>query len=266
MNAIIAVDMAGALVLMSDAEAERRGIPSSRRVSFLAGADAVDPWTLSERRQFSRSAGIAAAASAALDHAGLEVADVDLFDLYSCFPSAVGLAMDALGLESDDPRPLTVTGGLPCAGGPGNSYCMHSLAAMVERLREGAGRIGYVSGLGMSAAKHAVNIFSTDPGRIAAADGEAPRIQLPAEELSGPEIVEAPEGPGTIESYTVAFDRENHPETSRLILRLDDGRRTIAHGEQTPAAFARLIESEGVGLRGSVRPGHGEEPNRFELA
>jgi acetyl-CoA C-acetyltransferase len=143
---------------------------------------------------------------------------------------------------------------------------MHSLAAMVERLREGAGRIGYVSGLGMSAAKHAVNIFSTDPGRIAAADGEAPRIQLPAEELSGPEIVEAPEGPGTIESYTVAFDRENHPETSRVILRLDDGRRTIAHGEQTPAAFARLIESEGVGLRGSVTPGHEEAPNRFELA
>ena len=265
MNAIIAVDMAAALVLMSDAEAERRGIPVSRRVSFLAGADAVDPWTLAERRQFSRSAGITAAAQAALDHAGLEVADVDLFDLYSCFPSAVGLAMDALGLENDDPRPLTVTGGLPCAGGPGNSYCMHSIAAMVDRLREGAGSVGYVSGLGMSAAKHAVNIFSTDPARIAAADGEAPRIQLPAEELSGPEIADAPEGPGTIETYTVAFDRDNHPETRRLIVALDDGRRTIAHGEQTPAAFARLIESEGVGLRGLVTPGHGGEPNRFRL-
>jgi acetyl-CoA C-acetyltransferase len=265
MNAIITVDMAAALVLMSEAEADRRGIPADRRVAFLAGASSFDPWTLTERRQFSRSAGCAAAARAALDHASIDVADVDLFDLYSCFPSAVELGMDALRLESDDPRPLTVTGGLPCAGGPGNSYCMHSIATMVERLREGVGSVGYVSGLGMSASKHAVNVFSTDPVRIAAADGEAPHVDLPAEELSGPEIADAPEGPGTIETYTVAFDRESHPQTSRLIVRLDDGRRTVAHGEQTAAAFARLIESEGVGLRGSVRPGQGGEPNRFEL-
>jgi acetyl-CoA C-acetyltransferase len=265
MNAIIAVDMAAALVLMSDAECERRGIPPARRVAFLAGASSLDPWTLTERRQFSRSAGSAAAARAALDHAGLDVADVDLFDIYSCFPSAVELAAEALGLESDDPRPLTVTGGLPCAGGPGNSYCMHSIAAMVDRLREGAAKVGYVSGLGMSAAKHAVNVFSTDPARIAASDGETPHIQLPAEEFSGPEIAEAPEGPATIETYTVAFDRENNPQTSRLIVRLDDGRRTVAHGERTAAAFARLIEGEGVGLRGRVTPGQGGEPNRFEL-
>jgi len=265
MNAIITVDLAAAVVLMSDAEAERRGIPPARRVAFLAGASAVDPWTPTARRQFRRSAGCAAAARAALDHAGLDLADVDLFDLYSCFPSAVELAMDALGLEADDPRPLTVTGGLPCAGGPGNSYCMHSIAAMTDRLREGMGRVGLVSGLGMSAAKHAVSVFATDPARIAAADGEAPFVELPAEEFRGPEIAEAPEGAGAIETYTVAFDRENRPRTSRLIVRLDDGRRTVAHGEETPAAFARLTLSEGVGLRGSVTPGRGGEPNLFRL-
>jgi acetyl-CoA C-acetyltransferase len=265
MNAIIAVDMAAALVLMSDAEAERRGIPVGRRVAFLAGASAVDPWTPTDRRQFTSWPGCEATADAALSHAGITVDDIDLFDLYSCFPCALELAMDALGLESDDPRPITVTGGLACAGGPGNSYCMHSIATMVDRLREGVGTVGYVSGLGMSAAKHVASVFSTDPARIAAADGEAPRVQLPAEEFSGPEIADAPEGPGTIETYTVAFDRENNPQTSRLIVRLDDGRRTVAHGEQTPAAFTRLIESEGVGLRGFVTPGHDGEPNRFDL-
>jgi acetyl-CoA C-acetyltransferase len=265
MNAIIAVDMAAALVLMSDAEAARRGIPPERRVAFLAGASALDPWTPTERRQFTSSPGCEAAAREALAHAGLGVADVDLFDLYSCFPCAVELAMDALGLEPDDPRPLTTTGGLPCAGGPGNSYCMHSTAAMVERLRAGEGAVGYVSGLGMSASKHAVNLFSTDPARIAAADGESPHVQLPAEELAGPELVDAPEGVGRIETYTVAFDRENRPQTSRLIVRLDDGRRTVAHGEAHPSAFARLIEAEGVGLHGRVTPGPDGEPNRFEL-
>ena len=112
---------------------------------------------------------------------------------------------------------------------------MHSIAAMVERLRAGAGTVGYVSGLGMSAAKHTANVFSTDPARIAAADGETPRVQLPAEEFSGPEIADAPQGPGSIETYTVAFDRENDPQTSQLIVRLDDGRRTVAHAECQPA-------------------------------
>ncbi len=265
MNAIMAVDMAAAVVLTSEEEAERRGIPRERRVAFLAGASALDPWTPTERRQFVSSPGCTAVAHATLEHAGLGVGDVDLFDLYSCFPCAVELGMAALGLAEDDPRPLTVTGGLPCAGGPGNAYCMHSIAAMVERLRSGEAAVGYVSGLGMSASKHAANIFSTDPARIAAADGETPHVQPPAEELTGPELVDAPDGVGTIETYTVAFDRENRPETSRLIVRLDDGRRTVAHGEAHPSAFARLIEAEGVGLRGRVSAGPNGEPNRFEL-
>jgi acetyl-CoA C-acetyltransferase len=265
MNAIIAVDMAAALVVMSADEADRRGIPPERRVAFLAGASAQDAWTPTERVSLASSPACAAAARAALQHASLGVADVDLFDLYSCFPSAVQLGMDALGLASDDPRPLTVTGGLPCAGGPGNNYSMHAIAALVERLRARDGRVGYVSGLGMSAAKHSVNVFSSDPARIAAADGEAPAVALAAEDLAGPGVVEAPDGPGRIETYTVAFDRDGLPQTSRLIVRLDDGRRTVAHGEARAAAFARLIESEGVGLRGRVHPGRNGEPNRFVL-
>jgi acetyl-CoA C-acetyltransferase len=142
---------------------------------------------------------------------------------------------------------------------------MHSIAAMAERLREGAGRVGLVSGLGMSASKHAVNVFSTDPERITAADGEAPFVELPAEEFRGPEIAETPEGAGAIETYTVAFDRANRPRTSRLIVRLDDGRRTVAHGEESTAAFARLTLSEGVGLRGSITPGRDGRANRFVL-
>jgi hypothetical protein len=117
----------------------------------------------------------------------------------------------------------------------------------------------------MSGSKHAACVLSSDSARIAAADGQSHRITLPKEELTGPELVDAPEGLGRIETYTVAFDRENEPEESRLIIRMDDGRRTVAHGEAKPNAFAALVEQEGVGLRGRVRPGRGEEPNLFEL-
>jgi len=265
MNAMLGVDMAAALVVMSGAEADRRDIPMQKRVAVLGGATALDPWTPIERKQFFASPGCRAAAHGALEHAGLDVTDVDLFDLYSCFPCAVEWAADGLGIEIDDPRPLSATGGLACAGGPGNNYVTHAIAATVERLRTGHASVGYLSGLGMSGSKHAACVLSNDPARIAAADGQAPQVQPPEAELAGPEVVEAPDGPGRIETYTVTFDRENQPLISRLIVRLDDGRRTVAHGEACSDAFTRLTEQEGVGLRGHVKPGGGEGLNLFEL-
>ena len=265
MNAMLGVDMAAALVVMSGAEADRRGIPAHKRVAVLGGATALDPWTPIERKQFFASPGCAAAANGALEHAGLAVADVDLFDLYSCFPCAVEWAADGLGLDLDDPRPLSITGGLACAGGPGNNFVTHAIATLVERLRAGDGSVGFVSGLGMSGSKHAACVLSNDPSRIAEADGEAPRVRPPTAELVGPEVADAPEGPGRIETYTVAFDRESLPLISRLIVRLDDGRRTVAHGEARPEAFARLVEHEGIGLKGRVRPNPDSKTNLFEL-
>jgi acetyl-CoA C-acetyltransferase len=265
MNAIIAVDMAAALIVMSNAEADRRGIAPEKRVAVLAGATALDPWTPIERRHFFASPGCTAASNAALEHAALDVRDVDLFDLYSCFPCAVEWAADGLGIELDDPRPLSVTGGLASAGGPGNNYATHAIAATVERIRRGDGSVGFVSGLGMSGSKHAACVLSNDPARIKAATGQAPRVHPPAAEVVGPEIVESPKGPASIETYTVAFDRQNQPAISRLIVRLDDGRRSVAHGEANPEAFARLIEHEGVGLRGELSPGGRDKPNLFKL-
>ena len=265
MNSIIMVDMAAALVVMSTEEADRRNIPRSRQVAFLAGASGSDPWTVSARSQYHSSPGCSAAAQGALEHAALPVADIDLFDLYSCFPSAVQFGMDSLGLAFDDPRPMTVTGGLACFGGPGNNYCTHAIAAMVERLRAGDDKVGYVSGLSMAAAKHSASIFSTDRQRIAAADGAAPEIPLAVGNDTNPEIVDAPDSGGIIETYTVSFNRENQPEASRMIVRLDDGRRTIACGEALPEYFARLIENEGVGIRGWVSPGEDDAPNRLRM-
>ena len=52
------------------------------------------------------------------------------------FPSAVQIAMKELSLNLDDNRPLTVTGGLPYFGGPGNAYTMFSSSEMVRKLRK----------------------------------------------------------------------------------------------------------------------------------
>ena len=88
----------------------------------------------SRRASPPRSATRSAPRASALD-------DVARFDLYSCFPSAVQVAMRALGIADDDARPLTVTGGLGFAGGPVNNYPTHAIARMVEVLRGDPGEL-----------------------------------------------------------------------------------------------------------------------------
>ena len=265
MNAIMDVDMAAALVVMSTSEADRWGIPPERRVYYLGGAYAVDAWWPTERPDFSSSPAYRRASRAALGEAGVALEEIDLFDLYSCFPCAVEMALQELGLPLDELRPLTVTGGLSYAGGPGNNYSMHALASMLDALRRGKGEVGYVSALGMTATKHAVSILSRDEAHASRAGGRSSVEELTAEERTGPPLVDAPDGPGRIETYTVEFDRDNRPRQSILIVRLDDGRRTVANGEDTSPLFARLLEREGIGARGRVIPGEGDAPNRFVL-
>ena len=51
--------------------------------------------------------------------AGVGIDDVAHLDLYSCFASSIDFALDALGHRpATDGRGVTVTGGLPFAGGP----------------------------------------------------------------------------------------------------------------------------------------------------
>jgi acetyl-CoA C-acetyltransferase len=265
MNAIMEVDQAAAALVMSAAAADRLGIAPSRRVTVLGGGRSVDGWSISERARLTSSPAYEAAARATMQHAAIGPADVDVFDFYSCFPAVVQFAMRALDLGIDDPRGFTRTGGLAHHGGPGNAYSMHGVANVVNALRAGRGRVGWVSGLGMTATKHAIVALSTDPARVAASDGGVSEIELPVELRDGPALVERPEGPAVIESYTVAFDRSNQPERSIVLLRLEDGRRALANGRHTPEELRALTGSEGVGLRGRVTPGAADAPNVFAL-
>ena len=126
MNSNNMVDQGAALVLMSAEKAGYLQIPSERWVFPYAGTDAHDTYAIGERAEFYRSPAIRIAGSRALELAETGVDDIDLIDLYSCFPSAVQVAAAELGLPVGDPaRPLTVTGGLTFAGGPWNNYVTH---------------------------------------------------------------------------------------------------------------------------------------------
>ena len=142
MNANPLVDQAAALIVCSLQAAQEAGVPAERCVFLHAGAEASDEWFLSQRGELDASPAIRAAGRALLEAGGRDIDEVAHLDLYSCFPSAVQVAARELGLGSEPDRALTVTGGLAFAGGPGNNYVTHSIARMVEILRQQPGALG----------------------------------------------------------------------------------------------------------------------------
>src|SRR3546814_3502869 len=104
-----AVNQGAAVVLTSVDAARRAGIAPGKHV-YLHGYAAFQDRLVSERIDLSRSRAIEAALQSALNMAGKAVAAINQFDLYSCFPCAVLLAAETLGIAWHK-TPCTVTGG-----------------------------------------------------------------------------------------------------------------------------------------------------------
>ena len=230
---VMDVDMAAALVLCSHQKADELGVPPEQRVYLRGWCYGEDPTYLAEHPDLSASPAMAAAGGEALARAGVGIDDVAHLDLYSCFASSVHLACDALGIAPDDPRGLTVTGGLPFAGGAGSNYMLHSIATMVDVLRADPGSFGMVTGVGMHMTKHVFGVYSTTPGAV-----EPPAATQAPETVA---IVDRHEGPATIASYTVAHGRDGAPEWGLAICDVDGGR---AYGRIEDTDVLTAMETE----------------------
>lgn len=252
MNAIMAVDQGAALVMTSLATARELGL-ADRAVFVWAGADANDVWFPLERPQLDRSPGIAAAGSAALGAAGRTIDDIEHLDLYSCFPSAVQVGADALGLAYDDPRGLTVTGGLPYFGGPGNNYPMHAIATMVERLR-GTSSLALTTGLGWYTTKHSIGVYGGEPPPEGFRRGDTADAQA-AIDATAIEVALSAEGRATVDAATIIYDRGGEVSGAPVFARLEDGRRIAAN-----APAEEWPHLAGVSLVGATIEVSGEPP------
>jgi len=252
MNAHAYNDQAAALVMTSVAQARRLGI-APRKWVFLHGcADADDHWFVSERHDFHSSPAIRAASRQALAMAGKTVDEMRFIDLYSCFASAVEIGCAEIGLAEDDARGLTVTGGLPYFGGPGNNYVTHSIGEMMRRLRAHPGAFGLVTANGNYLTKHAFGVYSTTPTAGRWQRQDPARLQAQLDALAKPAFTEAPRGDATIETYTVMHGRDG-PEFAVLFGRLNaGGARFIANLSDEPALLWDLQNRDSLGRPGRV--------------
>jgi acetyl-CoA C-acetyltransferase len=260
MNPVMAVNQAAAVLLTSTETARELSIPSEKWVYLLGGAEATEKWFLSDRIDYASSPAIQESARLSLEMAGLGIDQIDFFDLYSCFPSATAIAASALGLDIHDPLSLTLTGGLAYFGGPGNNYTMHAIAHAVQRIREKPEEVGLVTGVGLYLTKHSLGIYGGSEPEGPWNRDHLENIQEKIDGMESPELCLAPEGSATVETYTVTHDRDNAPDGSIIIARMDDGRRCFARTDPDPDLLTAMETEEFIGRKGQVRKGE-DGPN-----
>lgn len=248
---LVARDQAnqGAAVLMASVgKAREMGVPETRWIYLHGGGDARER-TPMERHDLGASPAAVLAARAALAAAGLELDQIDLFDLYSCFPIAVFNLIDGLGINPGEMRPLTMTGGLPFFGGAGNNYSMHAIASMTRALRVNPDAYGMVSANGGYLSKTSVGIYSARPAGWAGFDSRA--LQADIESWPSPPVAEG-EGRGAVETYTIDYSVQ--PPVGVVVGRLEaGGGRFVAMTDPSASSIVdRMIADDPLGGRVSM--------------
>ena len=254
------VNQGAAAIVMSVAAARRLGVPEEKWVYLRGHADQTEQ-DLLDRVDVSVSYAAKQSVAEALRVARIGIDDVATFDLYSCFPFPVFAVCDGFGLEADDPRGLTLTGGLPYFGGPGNSYSLHGIAETVIEMRERPGKFGLVGANGGVMSKYSVGVYSTEPDDWVT--DRSTELQDDIAALPKVAVTRDAGGPGTIETYSVRYD---WPVTTGVIIgRLDvDGSRFMALSEDEDLV-ALMTHGDPIGARIAVKSTE-DRINRATLA
>lgn len=263
MVAFLGTAQGSAVVVTSLAVARELGA-AEEAVFVWAGADAEDVWYPIARADLGASPAIRESGRAVLQATGVTIDDVAAFDIYSCFPSAVQIGARELGIALDDPRRLTVTGGLPYFGGPGSNYVGHSIATMVERVRsrvDGEDSLGLVTGVGWYLTKHSMGLYGASPPPSGGFSAVSPPAEADGSvSAGGPALavtsaVDEPT-PGEVVAGTVIYDRQGAPTSAPVIVRLPDGSRLAATAapEQLTAAAQAAAERPLVGRNVRILP------------
>ncbi|WP_430417448.1 hypothetical protein [Parasphingorhabdus sp.] len=207
-----AVELGAAVILTTAGYAAELGIAPDKMIYFHSGSDASVP-LMSHQTDLSISPAMEYAFPKAMELAGVEAEDLGPIDIYSCFPVAVSLAMDALGSPDRPLSSYTLTGGLSFFGGPGNSYSAHGIVALVEALREDGSKPGMISANGGVINKESVGIYAAQP---VAGSWSPDRVAEPHRILKPDHVKEEHffNGNAVIKSYSMPYGKASRGAAS----------------------------------------------------
>lgn len=196
------VNQGAAIIMTTVGRARELGVPETQWVYLRGHAEGQEKLML-DRTELGRSVAMDVIIEAALSAANVAPQQIEYADIYSCFPCVVDQAATALDRKG---KPMTLTGGLPFFGGPGNNYTLHGICEVVNACRNMPGSLGLAHGNGGWMSKQAVGVYSTD-----AVEGDVfPDRDLIAKKIDeqlSPGQVEQVSGEAVIETYIVNHKR-----------------------------------------------------------
>jgi acetyl-CoA C-acetyltransferase len=236
------VDQAAAILVCSLDAAARFGVDPDRVVFPLVALESSSMVPVSQRRDLHRWPAMEVLGRAAEAHLGHALAEIELAEVYSCFPAAVRVQQRALRLPVDGVP--TNTGGEAFAGGPWNNFVLQGTAATVERLRAGPESTALVTTVSGLLNKPGLAVYATQPGPepllLADLANDADRATPRLDAIAGHR------GPARVAAYTVGYER-SEPATWTVIADTPDGERCVATSDDADLA-RQATREEMIGL------------------
>lgn len=248
------VNQGAAVIVTSLAEARRRRAPEARLIYVGRGAAAHEHDDFLARDRYDMSPSMRTCLEKTLAFNEVRPEELDLVELYSCFPCVPKMARRVIGWPVE--KPATVFGGLTFGGGPIGNYMAHATAEMVDALRDGEGRTGLLFANGGFATHNHAIILSTAP-LPGAGEPHDFDVQREADAARGPvpKLVKDYAGPAKIETYTVFYARDGAAKNGVVVARTPVGARTLAKVEDAATiAWLTSGKAEPIGTKGEVVP------------
>ena len=167
------------------------------------------------------------------------------------FLPAIKIACDEMGININTGKNLTVTGGLPYFGGPGNNYVTHSISEIVKRVRKYSGSRGLVTANGNYITKQSIGIYSSNEPIKPFMPKDTNIYQDYINKLTGPKVRNNANGKSTIETYTVINDKDG-PTYSILYGKMEDGSRFIANTPKSKDLLLDMMSNDYLNIKGKV--------------
>ena len=242
------VNQSAALIICSEELANKLEIDNNKRVYPISSSENNHMIAIQQRPKLFESLGMIYAAKSM--HKMMKKLDIrlDAYDLYSCFPAAVKMFSKSLELGSEIPK--TITGSMPYAGGPLNSFVIHSTVKMIQKIRALEVRHGLVTGVSGMMTKQSFCVWGKEYQKQFIFDDVTERAKLDENPV---ELSNIAEGEGEIIGYTIIQGSDNAP---KAVLYLDDEKKHRKVVSSLDKNFINLLmEEEWVGKKVKFKDG-----------
>ena len=236
------VNQSAALIICSEELADQLEIDIKKRVYPISSSENNHMIAIQQRPKLYESLGMKHAASSISETAKELGIKLDAYDLYSCFPAAIKMFSKSLQLDHQIAK--TITGSMPYAGGPLNSFVLHSTVKMIQKIRNMQVSYGLVTGVSGMMTKQSFCIWGKEYKEQFIFDDVTDRAKISEIPV---ELSDIDEGEGKIIGYTVVEESENIP---KAVLYLEDKkkhRKVVSSREKTLVSL--LMEEEWVGKK-----------------